>query len=51
MTPPVNRREFITASAAVAAGLGLVGFSQAQTPAAGGQRGGGAQAPATLARR
>lgn len=50
MTPPVNRREFMTASAAVAAGLGLIGSSAAQTPAPGGQRGGdAAQAPAAPA--
>jgi L-ribulose-5-phosphate 3-epimerase len=42
MTPPVNRREFITASAAAAAAIGLAGSSSAQTPAAPGQRAGDA---------
>jgi L-ribulose-5-phosphate 3-epimerase len=47
MTPPVSRREFMTASASAAAGLGLTGSAgAAQTPAPGGQRAGGAQAAA-----
>jgi L-ribulose-5-phosphate 3-epimerase len=49
MTPPVNRREFMTASAAAAAGIGLMGSGAAQTPAPGGQRAGGATQAAAAA--
>jgi L-ribulose-5-phosphate 3-epimerase len=48
MTPPVSRREFMTASAAAAAGIGLTGSAgAAQTPAPGGQRAAGAAQAAT----
>jgi len=50
MTRPVNRREFMRVSAGVAAGFGLAGSSEAQTPAPAGQSGGSAaQAPAAEA--
>ena len=50
MKQPINRREFITASTAVAAGLGLgAGSSAAQTPAGPGGGGAVAQAPAAPA--